>query len=174
MTSSGQLMDLYVLRHGVAGKSISELEKDRARSLTAEGKKEVEEVAAAIEHLGLKFDRVVSSPLSRAAETAEIVAKAMKGKRRVEYWDELKPEGDRRAFASRLAKLGHGSTVLVVGHEPYLTTMISEAIGAKGGRILLKKAGLARIRLTVLLPAPRGELRWLLSPRVMKDIARAS
>jgi len=163
-------VDLYLLRHGEAGKSLAVAEKDVARSLTVEGRKEVEKVATSMAKLGLKFDRVLSSPLNRARETAEIVAKSTGRKAKIEYWDELRPEGDKKAFTSRLAKLGHGSCVLVVGHEPYLTTLISEMIDARGG-ILLKKAGLARVRLTTFLPVAKGELRWLLSPRVMKGIA---
>lgn len=164
-------MDLFLLRHGEAGKRLSVEDKDVARSLTADGRKEAERVGAAMARLDLKFDRIVFSPLNRSRETAELVAHALKGKPKVECWDELRPEGDKRAFVSRLAKLGHGSRVLVVGHEPYLTTVTLEMTGARGGRILLKKAGLMRLRVETFLPAPRGELRWLLSPRVMKGIA---
>jgi phosphohistidine phosphatase len=163
-------VDLYILRHGEAGNPLSVAAKDEVRTLTVDGKKEVEKIASSMARLDLKFDRVISSPLSRSRETAEIVAKVLKFKPRIEYWDELRPEGDRKGFVSRLAKLGHGSCVLVVGHEPYLSTFISEAIGARGGRIILKKAGLARVKLTAFLPVARGELRWLLSPRVMNEI----
>jgi phosphohistidine phosphatase len=67
--------------------------------------------------------------------------------------------------------LKQDSVVLVVGHEPYLSEMISEAILQSGCRIDLKKAGLARIRVMQTLPKIKGELRWLLTPKQLKKMA---
>jgi phosphohistidine phosphatase len=161
-------MDLFVLRHGEAGARLEIAAKDSGRSLTATGREEVQIIAERISNLKLKFDHIVTSPLPRARETALIVAKIQKVK--ADEWDELKPEGDRQAFYRRLSKLKTNSSVLVVGHEPYLTTMICDVVGAPGGRILLKKGGLARVRVTALTPKVVGELRWLLSPRVIKKL----
>jgi phosphohistidine phosphatase len=163
-------MDLYLARHGESGKSMADMKRDVKRSLTSEGREEVEEVAYSIAGLGLKFDEIATSPLPRALETARIIAKRQK-KAKLLVWDELKPEGDRKAMLSRLAKLGHESEVLLVGHEPYLTSVLADLIGARPGTILLKKAGLARVKVTSFAPSPRGELRWLLSPGVLKAIA---
>jgi phosphohistidine phosphatase len=122
--------------------------------------------------LKMEFDIIATSPLKRASETAEVVAKALKEEGAVQMWDELKPESDSKALYRRLSKLKADSSVLVVGHEPYLGTMIVEIIG--GGaevRVSLKKAGLAKVELTALLPVPSGELRWLLTPKLAKRIA---
>jgi phosphohistidine phosphatase len=164
-------MELYIMRHGEAGKSLATLVRDGKRSLTEQGKKEVKDVAGSISALGLKFDHIVSSPLSRAAETAKIVAKTSRPRLDVEYWDELKPEGNRKELLSRVAKLEQRSSVLLVGHEPCLTSLISELIGGGGARLVLKKSGLARISLAALGPEVRGELRWLLSPRILKRVS---
>lgn len=125
---------------------------------------------------GLKFDSVVTSPLKRAKDTALIVNKAMKRKGRVEEWAELSPEGSRDAFYLRLSKLKPASTVLCVGHEPYLTMalgdIIGRGIGRDGGpRIALRKAGMARLTVTGFTPKASGELRWLLTPKLIRNLA---
>ena len=62
---------------------------------------------------------------------------------------------------------------MLVGHEPFLSEMINEII-SKGkpnsANIVLKKAGLAKIRILTLTPVPKGELRWLLTPKFSKSI----
>ena len=164
-------LELYVLRHGEAGRSISPSARDSRRSLTEDGRQEVSEVADSIGSLRIRFDHIVSSPLSRAAETALLVAKTTRPRVEVEFWDELKPEGDSKKFRSRLAKLGENSIVLAVGHEPFLTGFISEVVGGPGARLVLKKSGLARISVSSFEPEFRGQLRWLLSPRILKRIS---
>jgi phosphohistidine phosphatase len=165
-------MDLIILRHGEAGKRMVVTGKDAERTLTVSGKEEVKEVAECMRNLSLKFDIIVTSPLKRATETSEIVAKTLKLEKAVEMWDELKPEGDSKALYRRLSKLKPDSSVLVVGHEPYLSSMIGELIGGKTEvRIVLKKAGLAKVELTSILPVPSGHLRWLLTPRLAKKVA---
>jgi len=160
-------MDLFVLRHGEAGNRQKLMMIDTKRALTAAGRNEIEEVANGLTRLKVKPDRIVTSPLVRARETAEIVAKVQKSDS-LEEWNELKPEGNRQQFYARLSKLKSDLSVMVVGHEPYLSTMLCEVIGAPGGRLLLKKGGVARVRVDALSPKVAGELRWLLSPRLLK------
>jgi phosphohistidine phosphatase len=165
-------LELYFLRHGEAGTRVPIAARDMERALTASGKEEVEEVAEAMSALGLKFDFLVTSPLRRARDTAVLVNKALKRKGGVEEWGELSPEGSREAFYRRLGKLRSTSVVLCVGHEPYLTTAINEIAGRgseKGSlRIVLKKAGLARLTITGFSPRIDGELRWLLTPKQIR------
>ena len=165
-------MDLIILRHGEAGKSIESSSADFERALTVSGTKEVEEVAEAMEKLKLGIGYVITSPLKRAKETAIIAARGLKKEDVLETWDELKPEGETQELYRRLSKLREDSVVLVVGHEPYLSGMIGELIsGTKQARIILKKAGVAKVEVTALVPKPSGELRCLLTPRQMKKIA---
>jgi len=163
-------MDLLVLRHGEAGRR-STSPGDSKRSLTAEGRQEIVDLSNGLKSLEVKLDCILTSPLLRAKQTAEIVAKSLKYKGKIEELDSLKPEGNRLEFYSVLSRLKQDSMVLVVGHEPYLSEMISEAISQSGCRINLKKAGLARIRVLSTLPKIRGELRWLLTPKHLKKIA---
>ena len=157
------------MRHGEAGRS-SPSPGDSKRSLTTEGKQEIMDLSNGLKSLEIKLDCIFSSPLLRAKQTAEIVAKSLKFKGKIEEIDALKPEGSRLEFYSILSRLKQDSVVLVVGHEPYLSEMISEAISQSGCRINLKKSGLARMRILSTLPKIKGELRWLLTPKHLKKM----
>jgi len=165
-------MEIVILRHGEAGKRVPASGEDAQRQLTVAGKAEVTEVAQAMKDLGLKFDVIATSPLKRARQTAEIAAKVLGSKRALEEWEELKPEGDRKALYGRLSRMKRDSSILIVGHEPYLSTTIGDLItGGRDARILLKKAGVARLELSVFSPTPQAELRWLLTPRIAKRVS---
>ena len=131
---------------------------------------EIVDLSNGLKFLEVKLDYILTSPLLRAKNTAELVAKSLKYKGKIEELNALKPEGSRLEFYSALSKLKRESVVLVVGHEPYLSQMISESISQSGCRINLKKAGLARIRILSTLPKLRGELRWLLTPKHLKKM----
>lgn len=166
-------MDLFILRHGEAGQRVSAGRGDFQRPLTAAGQKEVSDIATSLKDLGIKLDVVISSPLKRAHQTASIVAKTFKIEKKMQDWAELSPEGNRLDLYNKLLQLKQQSSVLVVGHEPYLSEMISEMIfeGNNGGRIDLKKTGLARIRIVSSTPKFQGELRWLLTPKLLRNMS---
>jgi len=168
-------VELYLLRHGEAGKRLPATAKDQDRALTAVGRDEIQRTGESLAKDGFEFDVVATSPLKRARETAMIVNKALKRRTGVEEWTELSPEGSRVALYRRLAKLKPESSVLCVGHEPYLTTSIGEIIGAgerRGTlRIVLKKGGLARLSVSRFTPEVSGELRWLLTPRQIRKLS---
>lgn len=164
-------MNVFFLRHGEAGNRVAIPSKDFERSLTETGKIEIEKIAYSLERMDLEFDKIATSPLARAHETAEIVAKAQRKPDKVESWDELRPEGNRLDLFRRLSKMRQDADVLLVGHEPYLSNLIGEIIsGNLACRIVLKKGGLARVQITSFAPKPSGELRWLLTPRQLKKI----
>ena len=176
-------MELYILRHGEAGKRLhaGSNNRDSARALTVVGQEEVELVAKALSRLGMRLDFIATSPLKRAYQTASIVAKELnvkKGKGMAQ-WDELKPEGKRQELYLKIsAQFKQESSIMIVGHEPYLSTMVSEILFGNGkgdgdsSSIVLKKAGLARIDITSFQPRIKGNLIWLLTPKHLKKIAK--
>lgn len=165
-------MDVFVLRHGEAGNRVSMPTKDSGRPLTQSGRKEIEEIAESLyDGLKVKIDKIVSSPLARALQTAEIVNKAYRGSSKLETWDELRPDGSRPELERRLSKLGRDANVLLVGHEPYLSMLMSEIIsGGNPARIALKKGGVAKICISSFSPRATGELKWLLTPKQIKKM----
>ena len=164
-------MELFILRHGEAGQRSHS--SDRIRPLTSAGKAEILEVAKALKIIGLKFDLVITSPLKRAYDTAMIVSEVFNIGNKVQVWNELAPEGQRTEIYRKISQLSEEYTVLIVGHQPLLGEMINDMIHkAKSSpcNLLFKKGGIARIRLLRKSNIPKGELKWLLSPRILKNI----
>jgi phosphohistidine phosphatase len=155
--------------------------KDTKRQLTVSGKKEVVEIAKSLKKLGVKFNVIFSSPLARAFQTAKIIAEEYKLTEQIEQSEDLKPNGSKDSLYNKLSKLNIDSVILIVGHEPYLSSMINDIISSNNdadrnynknnNNIILKKAGLSRIKITSTVPKLKGELRWLLTPRILKKIA---
>jgi phosphohistidine phosphatase len=159
-------IDLFILRHGEAGNRMTAVEKDSERPLTPEGRTEMQKIAKSLKAAGLQTNRIYTSPLKRAKETAEIAAKVLKIPT-LEEWDELKPDGSKAALYRKLARFEQNSRLILVGHEPYLSSMIGEIIGSTGARLVLKKGGLGKVRITSFIPRISGELRWLLTPKMI-------
>jgi phosphohistidine phosphatase len=155
---------LYFLRHGLALDRQDWREDDSKRPLTEEGMDRLKRTAATIAALGLELDAILTSPLVRAHQSAEILAAALQGKNRVLTDKRLGPGFDRNQLASILRDHPGTESLMLVGHEPGLSTTVSEVIG--GGRIEIKKGGLACIKL-IEPHALRGELLWLIPPRLL-------
>lgn len=165
-------MNLFVLRHGEAGARLDAPEKDAERPLTAPGRREMADVAKFLSGQKVEFDVIASSPLKRSMETVEIVARKLRALNRVQEWDELKPTGDAESLFQKLSRIGSTKQVLLVGHEPYLTSMIAEIVAGKSSaNLVLKKGGLAKVRVNTFKPTISGELRWILTPKLMKKMA---
>ena len=169
-------MDLFILRHGEADKSSDG--DDFVRPLTVEGTMDVTHVAEWLNDLGVEFDAIITSPLKRAQQSASIVSKIFNIENNLMNWEELQPGRNRIEFYQKLSSeqlFKQESVVLVVGHEPYLSSLISEIISEPNpsSHVILKKAGLAKIRITSqYTQTMHGELEWLLTPKLMKNISK--
>jgi phosphohistidine phosphatase len=146
------------------------VEEDSERPLTPEGRAEMQNIAKSLKTIGLQINRIYTSPLRRARETAEIAAEILKIPT-LEEWDELKPDGSKAALYRKLARLEQNSRLILVGHEPYLTSMIGEIIGSTSAKIVLKKGGIGKVRITSFTPRISGELRWLLAPKILTKMS---
>src|SRR5436190_19201394 len=141
-------MDLYILRHGIAAsKNDRRYPEDADRPLTAEGQKRTLGIARRMKHLGLTFDLILSSPFARARQTAEITASVLGCKSKVRFSEHLVPAGSKRALIQQLkAQKQKRKRLLLVGHEPYLSELISTLLTGKPGLPLdLKKGGLCKL-----------------------------
>ena len=169
-TATSTKVDIFILRHGEAGNRMTVVEKDSERPVTPEGRAEMQKIARSLKAAGLQADRIFTSPLRRARETAEIAAKILNIPT-LEEWDELKPDGSKTELYRKLARLEQNSRPILVGHEPYLTSMIGEIIGTTGAKIVLKKGGIGKVRITSFTPRISGELRWLLTPKIITQMS---
>lgn len=155
---------LYFLRHGLADRAAFKGDDDDLRPLTTAGQYKLERCLPAFRRLLNEVDLVLSSPLLRAKQTAEIVAQGVPLDCEVEEVPAVGPWLAPRALAATLNERPGHERVLLVGHEPSFSATISDLIG--GGALVCKKGGLARVD---LYPGPelRGELVWLLPPRAL-------
>jgi phosphohistidine phosphatase len=160
-----ELKELFILRHGIAEDS-SATGADRDRVLTAEGKKKTREAARAFAKLEISFDIVLSSPFARAWQTAEIVVNELGCPKLLQECLPLESGGSTKAVLSELAKtFKSNSSVLVVGHEPDLSRLISVLLsGHQDLAIAMKKGGLARLSCSGAEPG-KAQLEWLLAPK---------
>ena len=164
-------MNLFLLRHGLAVEpGTAGFENDASRPLTPKGKLQLLKIAAAMRVMELEFDVIWSSPLVRARQTAEIVAKDLKATKQLGFADELSPGGDAVKLIKKLRALKPApENILLVGHEPDLSELISLFVtGKTGAGFALKKAGLAKLELENLRAGRCATLAWLLTPGQMK------
>ena len=158
-------MNLFLLRHGLAvERDEFHFANDELRPLTAKGQKQLRRVAAAMRSLELNYDLILSSPLVRARQTAEIVAAKLN--QPLLFLNELKPGADAKALIQKINGLKRlPARLLLVGHEPDFSELISLLVtGAAGGGFALKKGGLAKLESEKLCAGKCAALAWLLTP----------
>jgi phosphohistidine phosphatase len=156
-------MELYFLRHGEADWP-NWNKPDDERPLTKRGKEEMKKVAAFLSQLKVSLDRIITSPLPRAQQTAEAVAKRFKLKLQE---DKLLKPGFGAGELEQLIEKYPGESLMIVGHEPDFTKTIS---ALTGGSLKLAKAGLALV--DVDPTTMRGRLLWLFPPKIARAAQR--
>jgi phosphohistidine phosphatase len=166
-------MNIYLLRHGIAvERGTTGFDKDSDRLLTPKGKRQLRTSAAAMRKMKLRFDLILSSPYERAKRTAEIVAEELKLKKHLKFSDLLRYECDPLEFLGQLAQLKPApKNLLLVGHEPYLSQLISWlTTGGPDLAMDFKKGGLCKLEAEKLRTGRCAQLVWLLTPKQMKAI----
>ena len=166
-------MNLYLMRHGIAA-ARDDAAADAERPLTRKGTKRTRRIAKGMRRLGLSFDVVLTSPLARARQTADIVAATLGAEALVEEMPALSPENTVEQLLSGLNSYRERGDLLLVGHEPLLSSTVSHLLGGKATRAVLnikfKKGGLCRIEVDALPLASPGTFHWLLTPQQLRLI----
>lgn len=157
---------LWLLRHADAEPHGTRADADR--ELTERGTRQARAAGIALARLGTAFDAVLFSPKLRALQTAELVAEQWStgDRERLRSHPPLAGGYEAQHSLEQLESLGADGRLLLVGHEPDLSQVVGELTG---GRIDLKKGGLAVVRL--LAGAASGELAVLMRPREIALIA---
>lgn len=157
------------MRHGIAvPREDNPGMPDAERPLTEEGVRRTRQVVQGLGQLGITCDRIFTSPLVRARQTAEIAAQVLGLEDRVEEWAELGAGGSNEALLHRLqtaARQRRLRAVLLIGHEPQLSELTSLLLSGRPDlSVDFKKAGICCLQGG---PTPRwgqATLRWLLTP----------
>jgi phosphohistidine phosphatase len=163
------MRDLYLIRHGLAGQ-FGDYPDDTQRPLSPEGREKTQRLARRWLDLGLQFDLILTSPLQRAQDTAQILLSTGLSEQ-LETHDCLAPEGELGTWLDWVARLESrpDATLALVGHEPNLSQWAELLIwGECRGRIVLKKAGAIGLHLPETgSPIGHSHLFWLTPPRLL-------
>lgn len=166
-------MDLYLIRHAEAGeRDLSQWPNDDDRPVSAEGRTRQIACARAMKKLGLAFDELITSPLVRARETAEIIGELTGFGGEILVAATLGHECGAEAVVGLLAKHPPRSTVALVGHEPAFSAVAAALIGGPAGRIRLRKSGVVGIRFEGAAAIGAGTLEFVLKPGMMRKIGK--
>lgn len=163
-------LELYLIRHGVAAERGEEYPDDSKRPLTSGGISRLRKEAKALEELGVGFDHIITSPLTRTRQTADVFAESLKSKPSLSQSDALAPAGTSAAVIQELAKHMRKGRIALVGHEPNIGELAARLIGARLP-LEFKKGGICRIDFEVFPPKGVGQLRWFVTPRMLREIA---
>lgn len=165
-------MKLFIVRHAIAVPHGTPGYEEEARPLTEAGIEKMRRATGGLRALEVQPDVILSSPLPRARQTAEILVTGLGGKPDLQITEALAPGGSRQRLYAGIQALPESADVVLVGHQPSLGEIAGEiAWGSPKHYIELKKGGACCIELTALRPLPRGTLLWLMPPAIMRALA---
>ena len=171
-------LNLYIMRHASAGTRRANPKLDVKRPLDKEGKQHCFQLAHVLNGLKLSFDLIVSSPLKRCLQTAQLIGTETGYESKILNADALRPEADYAHFKRLLNECRSYENVMMVGHNPTLTYFLGQLIGPvvddsgphTMARVRLRKGSMAR----VTLDQGPALLQWMLEPRIVRALYTTS
>ncbi len=156
-------MNLFLIRHGKAEVK-SESGRDFDRELTPKGRRKIESIALRLNNLGIIFDKIYSSPLVRAKQTAELFLHHMINECSYEINNSLAAGCDTKSLLDNI--IFEHENIAIVGHEPDMSQILSDLCGAV--HVQFKKGGLAKISFEGQPRIGAGRLEFLVTPKLLK------
>jgi phosphohistidine phosphatase len=163
--------ELYLIRHGVAEERGDAWPDDSKRPLSEDGMDRLRKEARGLARLGVAIDVMLTSPLVRTRQTAEIVAAALDPRPGIVNAESLAPGGTFQAVVADLEKHAKKARIALVGHEPSIGELAARLIGSRHP-IEFKKGAVCRIDVATLPPGGPGSLRFLLTPKILRSIKK--
>jgi phosphohistidine phosphatase len=163
--------ELLLVRHGVAEERGDAWPDDTKRPLTDDGLSRMRKAARGLARIGVVVDVVLTSPLVRARQTAEILTAAIDPRPSLVSVDALAPDGSYAALVAELEKYARKTRMALVGHEPGIGELAARLIGSRGS-IAFKKGAVCLIAVDDIPPSDPGELRWLLTPKILRALKK--
>jgi phosphohistidine phosphatase len=166
-------VNLFFLRHAKAFPRGPKYRADSKRPLTREGEKTMRQAAAGIQKMAWSFDLILTSPYLRAVRTAEILAEAFESKK-LFVTNHLAADAEPKALVSEVMEnFGLLENIVLVGHEPFLSGLISVLLtGHSGLSIDFKKAALCKLEVENLHFGKCASLSWLMTPRQLVRLGK--
>ncbi len=161
---------LYLVRHAIAASRGNEWPDDSKRPLTPKGIARMREVAEGLRALDVEIDLVLTSPLVRARQTAEILVHGLKPAPGLHVLEPLAPGVAPPHVAHALEHFRKAHGLALVGHEPGLGEFAAWLTGARTA-FTFRKGGVCRIDVTALPPTGNGALVWMATPKMLRGLA---
>lgn len=164
--------ELYIIRHGLAAERGESYPDDTKRPLTSKGIQRLRQEGKALVALDVTFDVIMTSPLVRARQTAETLAAAFREAPPIVTSPALAPGGTHNAIIEEIAKQSHRQRhIALVGHEPGVGELAARLAGMRRP-LEFRKGAICKIDVTALPPTGPGQLRWFLTPRVLRKVGK--
>jgi phosphohistidine phosphatase len=162
---------LYIVRHGIAVPHGTPGVEEDDRPLTQEGIKKTRQAAEGLQAIKCFPEIILSSPLPRAKQTAEIVLETLGKHVPIMLIDALSPKGSRQELYMEIRQRQNSESLMLVGHQPSLGEIAGDiAWGSPEHYLELKKGGACALEIEAVIPKPRGTLLWLLPPSILRDL----
>jgi phosphohistidine phosphatase len=158
-------VELYLLRHGIA-EDRAPSGDDTDRRLTDDGRKKLVRVLQRARKAGVAPTLILSSPLKRAFETAELAARELGYSSEISIANSLTPESSPHRVWTEVRAHRDEPSILLTGHEPLFSATVAWMLGSSRSMVNFKKAGLVRIDFESLGAEPRGILEWLITAKL--------
>lgn len=162
--------EVYLVRHAIAAERGLEWPDDDLRPLTNRGILRFKEGVAGLVALDVVIDQVLTSPLVRARQTADLLASGLAGHPPVSVIEALAPGHAAARVMEQVAGAVRGRRVAIVGHEPGLGELAAFLIGSRQA-IPFRKGGVCRIDVETVASRVTGALVWLATPRILRGLA---
>ena len=162
---------LFLVRHAIAEERGPSWPDDSKRPLTRKGMDRMREVAQGLAAAGVEFDEILTSPFTRAQQTAEVLAEAYGRPPRITRFDALAAGGPPAAVINELGRFAKRGSLALVGHEPSLGELVAALVGASQA-IPFKKGGVCCVVVDDLPPTEPAALEWFMPPRLLRRLAR--
>ena len=163
--------ELYLIRHGIAAERGEAWPDDAKRPITDEGVRRLRRIAAGLVEIGVGFDVMLTSPLVRAKQTAEIIAGGLDPHPPIVVTDALSPGATYASVVDELGKQARRRRIALIGHEPGIGALAARLIGSRHS-LEFKKGAVARIDLAALPPTGAGSLHWFLTPKLLRKLGK--
>ena len=158
------MTQLYLLRHADAGDPLAWGGPDERRPLSDKGQKQAERLGRFLTAMGFRPDAILTSPKTRAAQTAEVVAGHLGLSVRVD--ERLGDELGLAELERLLRDAGDPERTVIVGHDPDFSDLVAALCGTD--RVPMRKGAFARIDVGRPIEPGGGTLRWLVPPDLLK------
>ncbi len=158
-------MEIYLLRHGIA-EDYSATGRDADRKLTEEGRQKLRKILERAHGAEVRPTLILTSPLKRALETAEIAAHELGYEGELTRAEALRPESSPQDVWELIRENRDEAAILLAGHEPLYSATVAYLLGSTRAMVNFRKGAIVRIDVAGFGAAPAGELQWMMTAKL--------